>query len=42
VFGLGVVFYELLVGRPPLQGDTTLEILEQITTQEPRPPPADQ
>jgi serine/threonine protein kinase/formylglycine-generating enzyme required for sulfatase activity len=38
VFGLGVVFYELLVGRLPFRGDTPLEILEQITIHEPRPP----
>jgi eukaryotic-like serine/threonine-protein kinase len=38
VFGLGVVFYELLVGRLPFQGDTQVEMQEQITTQEPRPP----
>jgi eukaryotic-like serine/threonine-protein kinase len=38
VFGLGVVFYELLVGRLPFQGETPMEIREQVTTQEPRPP----
>ncbi|HEV8067508.1 MAG TPA: SUMF1/EgtB/PvdO family nonheme iron enzyme [Planctomycetaceae bacterium] len=38
VFALGVVLYELLVGRLPFQGDTPAEMQEQITTQEPRPP----
>ncbi len=38
IFGLGIVFYELLVGRPPFRGETQAELLEQITTQEPRPP----
>jgi eukaryotic-like serine/threonine-protein kinase len=38
IFSLGVVFYELLVGRQPFRGDTQVELLEQITTQEPRPP----
>jgi len=38
IFSLGVVFYELLVGRQPFRGDTQIELLEQITTQEPRPP----
>ncbi len=38
IFSLGVVLYELLVGRQPFRGDTTADILEQITTQEPRPP----
>jgi eukaryotic-like serine/threonine-protein kinase len=38
IFSLGLVFYELLVGRPPFRGDTQDEILEQIVFQEPRPP----
>jgi serine/threonine protein kinase/formylglycine-generating enzyme required for sulfatase activity len=38
VFSLGVVLYQLLVGRLPFRGETTVEVLEQITTQEPRPP----
>jgi serine/threonine protein kinase/formylglycine-generating enzyme required for sulfatase activity len=38
VFSLGVVFYELLVGRRPFRGETTEELLEQITSGEPRPP----
>ena len=37
VFSLGVMFYELLIGRLPFRGDTTVELLEQITTFEPRP-----
>jgi serine/threonine protein kinase/formylglycine-generating enzyme required for sulfatase activity len=37
IFSLGVVLYELLVGRTPFRGQTQLELLEQITTQEPRP-----
>lgn len=38
IFSLGVVFYELLVGRQPFRGDTRPELLEQITSYEPRPP----
>jgi serine/threonine protein kinase/formylglycine-generating enzyme required for sulfatase activity len=38
IFSLGVVFYELLTGRRPFRGDSHLEIMEQITTTEPRPP----
>ena len=35
---LGVVFYELLTGRRPFRGDSHLEVMEQITTTEARPP----
>ncbi len=37
IFSLGVVFYELLVGRRPFRGDTQSELLEQVTSFEPRP-----
>ncbi|MFO1041030.1 MAG: protein kinase [Planctomycetaceae bacterium] len=37
IFSLGVVFYELVVGRQPFRGDTAAELLEQITSYEPRP-----
>ncbi|MCH7876332.1 MAG: protein kinase, partial [Gemmatimonadetes bacterium] len=38
IFSLGVVLYELLVGRRPFQGDTQADLLEQVTSYEPRPP----
>lgn len=38
IFSLGIVFYELLVGRQPFRGDTHAELLEQVTSYEPRPP----
>jgi serine/threonine protein kinase len=38
VFSLGIVLYELLIGRPPYRGNSLAEVVEQITTQEPRPP----
>jgi serine/threonine protein kinase/formylglycine-generating enzyme required for sulfatase activity len=38
IFSLGVVFYELLTGKRPFRGDSLLEVMEQITTTEPRPP----
>src|SRR5205807_3957270 len=38
VFSLGVVFYELLAGRRPFQGQTRPELLEQIVAVEARPP----
>ncbi len=37
IFSLGVVFYELLVGRQPFRGDTQAELFEQVTSYEPRP-----
>ena len=38
IFSLGVVLYELLVGRRPFKGDSEQELLEQITGVEARPP----
>jgi serine/threonine protein kinase len=38
IFSLGVVLYELLVGRQPFRADSQAELLEQITSFEPRPP----
>lgn len=38
IFSLGVILYEMLVGFRPFRGDTTLELREQITSVEPKPP----
>lgn len=38
VYALGVVLYELLAGRVPIQGQTTLDTLRRILIEEPLPP----
>src|SRR5262249_12293773 len=38
IFSLGIIFYELLAGRRPFRGESREELLEQITSVEPRPP----
>jgi serine/threonine protein kinase/formylglycine-generating enzyme required for sulfatase activity len=38
IFSLGLVLYELLVGRRPFKADSLDELLEQITNREARPP----
>jgi eukaryotic-like serine/threonine-protein kinase len=38
VFGLGVVLYELLVGRQPFRGKSRSELREQVTNVDARPP----
>jgi serine/threonine protein kinase/formylglycine-generating enzyme required for sulfatase activity/Tfp pilus assembly protein PilF len=38
IFSLGIVFYELLTGRRPFQGDTQDDLLDKISNLEARPP----
>lgn len=37
IFSLGVVFYELLAGRQPFRAESLNDLLDQVSTHEPRP-----
>ena len=40
IHGLGVILYELLVGRPPFQAESFVDVLDLVRRAEPTPPTA--
>jgi WD40 repeat protein/serine/threonine protein kinase/tetratricopeptide (TPR) repeat protein len=38
IYGLGVILYEMLIGRPPFEGENALQTMARVVHEPPRPP----
>src|SRR5262249_1667930 len=38
IYALGAILFQLLTGKPPFQGESSIEIIQQVLTKEPERP----